>query len=184
MLQSVREASPPSVFFESVPVAADALDSTIFEFIILDAPNLKGMPEPGPFHEHIAAGEGTDAVASFYNLGGDARLVSPCWAGANANANNEAEANAAAGAGAEAKAVGLLESYTHLKNFVTGAPISQQHNLLIELGEALATELKASKAPRWVSTAGMGVNWLHFRIDTFPKYYRHLPYKVYGPKVD
>ncbi len=32
-------------------------------------------------------------------------------------------------------------------------------------------------APTWVSTAGLGVSWLHIRIDTKPKYYRYKPYK-------
>jgi hypothetical protein len=29
----------------------------------------------------------------------------------------------------------------------------------------------------WLSTSGMGVLYLHFRIDTVPKYYSHAPYK-------
>ncbi|KAG5175495.1 hypothetical protein JKP88DRAFT_283448 [Tribonema minus] len=29
----------------------------------------------------------------------------------------------------------------------------------------------------WLSTAGMGVHWLHARIDLTPKYYTYTPYK-------
>ena len=32
--------------------------------------------------------------------------------------------------------------------------------------------------PRWLSTAGMGIPWVHVRIDSYPKYYRFPPYKV------
>jgi len=28
-----------------------------------------------------------------------------------------------------------------------------------------------------LSTAGMGVYWLHVRLDTRPKYYQHTPYR-------
>jgi hypothetical protein len=30
--------------------------------------------------------------------------------------------------------------------------------------------------PRWLSTAGLGVPWLHLRLDSYPKYYRYRPY--------
>lgn len=30
----------------------------------------------------------------------------------------------------------------------------------------------------WFSTSGLGVAWLHFRIDPFPKYYTYRPYKT------
>ena len=29
----------------------------------------------------------------------------------------------------------------------------------------------------WVSTSGLGVYWLHVRLDSYPKYYQHAPYK-------
>ena len=31
--------------------------------------------------------------------------------------------------------------------------------------------------PIWLSTAGLGVSWLHVRLDSRPKYYRYKPYK-------
>ena len=30
----------------------------------------------------------------------------------------------------------------------------------------------------WISTAGLGVTWVHVRIDSRPKYYTHAPYRV------
>ncbi|MEM7600032.1 MAG: hypothetical protein AAF357_01295 [Verrucomicrobiota bacterium] len=34
-----------------------------------------------------------------------------------------------------------------------------------------------NRQPLWVSTAGLGVSWLHVRIDRKPKYYRYAPYR-------
>ncbi|WP_391540805.1 DUF6940 family protein [Halomicronema hongdechloris] len=31
--------------------------------------------------------------------------------------------------------------------------------------------------PRWVNASGLGVAWLHVRLDTRPKYYQHEPYR-------
>jgi hypothetical protein len=28
----------------------------------------------------------------------------------------------------------------------------------------------------WLSTSGLGVAWLHIRLDSTPKYYQHQPY--------
>jgi len=44
------------------------------------------------------------------------------------------------------------------------------------IGEAIAQW--AGPRPPWVSTAGMGVPWLHARLDTRPKYFRHAPYRA------
>jgi len=35
-----------------------------------------------------------------------------------------------------------------------------------------------SDRPTWLSTAGLGVYWLHLRLDSRPKYYRYQPYKA------
>lgn len=32
-------------------------------------------------------------------------------------------------------------------------------------------------APLWVSTSGLGVPWLHVRLDDAPKYYTHRPFR-------
>ena len=30
----------------------------------------------------------------------------------------------------------------------------------------------------WLSTSGLGVYWLHVRLDSYPKYYTYRPYKA------
>jgi len=37
-----------------------------------------------------------------------------------------------------------------------------------------------SDAPMWISTAGLGVSWLHVRLDSRPKYYRYSPYRKWA----
>jgi hypothetical protein len=54
------------------------------------------------------------------------------------------------------------------------APLSQVGELWRVTAEALETRL--GDVPVWLSTAGLGVYWLHIRLDSRPKYYRHRPY--------
>ncbi|MGQ0622001.1 MAG: DUF6940 family protein [Panacagrimonas sp.] len=87
--------------------------------------------------------------AVFDNLGGDASLIAPCPRG---------EANA----------------YTHLARFVRHAPVDQVEGIWQALAQVAAGRI--GEAPLWLSTAGRGVSWLHLRLDSTPKYYRHQPY--------
>lgn len=50
---------------------------------------------------------------------------------------------------------------------------------LIALWRLVGKEVLGSitHSPIWLSTAGLGVSWLHIRIDTRPKYYRYMPYR-------
>jgi protoheme ferro-lyase len=41
---------------------------------------------------------------------------------------------------------------------------------------AEAVEARLGSAPMWLSTAGLGVHWLHVRLDSRPKYDRHRVY--------
>lgn len=91
-----------------------------------------------------------DGVVTFPNLDRDATLIVPC-------------------------PLGSLSSYTHLAAFVRSAPEAQRHAFFAALGVTVLTHL--FEEPLWVSTAGMGVYWLHLRLDSRPKYYRHVPYQ-------
>jgi hypothetical protein len=91
---------------------------------------------------------GCEAV-TFRNLGGDAVLVAPC-----------------PGAG----------EFTHLARFVATASPAQSDAFWRAVGTAMQARL--DDRPVWLSTAGLGVGWLHVRLDNRPKYYRHAPYTV------
>merc|ERR1712241_203055 len=47
-----------------------------------------------------------------------------------------------------------------------------------ELGQTLSERLRqvGSQTNIWVNTDGRSVHWLHVRLDSRPKYYRHSPY--------
>lgn len=68
--------------------------------------------------------------------------------------------------------------YTHLGNFLRAAPAGQVDRFWQVVGETMQQRVSAS--PLWLSTAGMGVSWLHLRLDSRPKYYRHRPYAAGG----
>jgi hypothetical protein len=59
--------------------------------------------------------------------------------------------------------------------FIRDAPEAQKHELWQAVGAAMAARLDAR--PVWLSTAGMGVSWLHIRLDSRPKYYGFAPYR-------
>ena len=60
--------------------------------------------------------------------------------------------------------------YTSLSTFSRTAPITQQIALWKKVGKKL-------KNGDWLSTSGLGVSWLHIRIEKIPKYYHNTFYK-------
>lgn len=129
------------------PPVHDRNRSRPFECVFVPSPSLSRMaPEPEAFREHFSPG---CKAVTFANLGGDAVLVAPC---------------PSAGGG----------DYGHLARFVRSAPEEQQHALWRAVGDAMDARLDAD--PTWLSTAGHGVGWLHIRLDSSPKYYRHAAY--------
>lgn len=62
---------------------------------------------------------------------------------------------------------------THLLAFLRGARPDECSALWAAVGAAAM----ATPRPFYLSTAGMGVAWLHVRLDARPKYYRHAPYR-------
>jgi hypothetical protein len=140
-------------------------DSTPFEFAMVHQPSLKrfaeGSPDRFAFQEHFNnclnehKNDVVPTVCSFENLGGDARLVSPL---PQPNAQD----------------VG----YSHIAAFVRNAPEQQIAEFWAIGAEQYLNELKLSSGrKRWFSTNGMGVAWLHLRLDSRPKYYSYGPFK-------
>ena len=142
-------SSLEAFFWEVVPVTHQTLDRP-FECVLVPAPVLcRLQPDVSSFRSHFAAQPSAE-VLSFPNLGGDAMLVVPAPL-----------ADAAC--------------YTHLGRFLRSAPRSQVDAFWQQVGTTLREHL--SDQPTWLSTAGLGVSWLHLRLDSRPKYYRHQPYK-------
>ncbi len=144
-------AAPYSAYFwETRPFTRATLGAE-FEFILADSPTLAGVEaDPGPFARALRCRAGPQTVAAFSNLGGDAYLVAP-------------------------GALAAPEHYAHLAAFVRGAPPHQRQALWSTVGRSVAE--RVGSAPLWVSTSGLGVYWLHIRLDTTPKYYTYEPYR-------
>ncbi len=111
-------------------------------------------PDPQPFQSHFEA-RPDEEIVIFPNLGGDAVLLVP-------------------------RPLGPPEAYAHLAVFVRRAPPLQVQRLWSAIGRTVRENL--CEQPRWLSSAGMGVPWVHVRIDSHPKYYRFDPYKL-APEV-
>ena len=119
--------------------------------MFVDSPELNGVTaSPSAFQEHFQGARQDQSVVTFANLGKDALLIVPC-----------PQVSASV--------------YPHLAVFARGALMDQQHALWEQVGEAIVARLNERKL--WVSTAGLGVYWLHVRLDSYPKYYSFAPYR-------
>lgn len=148
---SLLADAPFAAFRWETPPVTTTTVGREFEFVLLDAPGLDRATDSQAFAEQFrSAGKDRRAIA-FPNLGNDAVLVVPCPSGPP-------------------------PAYAHLAAFVRQASESQVRDLWRVVGEAMETRLDTQ--PTWLSTAGMGVSWLHVRLDSRPKYYGFAPYRA------
>ena len=138
-------------FWETRPVTADTVDEP-FECVVVNSPALARVTaDATPFARQLHRA-GPDGIAVFDNLGGDAQLVVPV-----------------------ARAPG--DAFAHLATFLRSATPQQARALWAAVGSAVERRLEGRQAPLWVSTSGLGVYWVHVRLDDRPKYYTWTPYR-------
>jgi len=143
----LRESPYTGYFWEVKSVTKNQLDQA-FEFVLVNTDAFTRLHAQRRFFEkYFVAGE---SVVTFPNLSGDAQLIVPTD-------------------------VIEDEHYTHLAAFVRNAPKEQVEQFWQVVGQQY--EALIGDAPRWLSISGLGVYWLHVRIDTRPKYYQYQPYK-------
>jgi hypothetical protein len=161
--RAILSVGETAVFWEMPPVSASTAMATPFSFVVLPAKSLgRVQPDPHAFADHfVKCNSGgtsphSNHVVSFSNIGGDSMLISPCPSTSGS-------------------------SYAHLVAFLASAPEEQQHRLWVAVGEQLATRLieVGPDRPVWTSTSGLGVYWLHVRLDSRPKYYQHRPFTLW-----
>ena len=143
----LRESPYAGYFWEVKPITKNRLDED-FEFVLVNTDAFKRLsPERQFFEQYFDTDK---PIVTFPNLSGDAQLIVPT------NVSED-------------------EHYTHLVTFVRNAP----HQQVAEFWEVVGEQYEAliGDAPRWLSTSGLGVFWLHVRVDTRPKYYQYQPYK-------
>lgn len=150
-LNSLLANSDFSAYFWETPPITLSTVNQLFEFVLVNSPQLQKVnPNLHPFKKYFAAASNNQEVITFSNLGKDATLVVPCPVMENS-------------------------VYTHIANFVRGASSSQQIALWKTVGKVVQQNL--NQQPMWISTSGLGVYWLHIRLDSYPKYYSYQPYK-------
>jgi len=149
-ISELRDAPFQAYFWETPPVTEDSL-AEAFEFVLVDSAELRTVsPDEWSFRDQLEGDPDGSGVAAFWNIGRDALLVAPRL---------------------RAPAV----AYTHLAVFAREAPLAQQHGFWAAVGAAL--QALVGPRPVWLSTSGLGVHWLHVRLDSYPKYYTYAPYR-------
>jgi hypothetical protein len=166
-----------AAFWETPSVRPSTMETQPMEFVLIDAPRLQkfaNTADPSSFAEHFRhcnrpTGEQQQPVGCvFESLGRDAILISPRPVAASTNSNR---VNAA-----------------HLMAYLQTAPTEQRNSYWKTVGETYLGALQQHRksdnnnnddndAPLWLSTSGLGVAYLHIRIDRRPKYYTYDPYK-------
>ncbi len=139
-------------FFIEMPAVNSTLMTQQFEFVILDAPEFENKKaDPSDFIEHMKKDK---TVVSFENLRKDAMLIVPCPCETNSS--------------------GFLD----LKSFLVNAKNSQIVEFWKEITKNLFFVVENHPYKKvWCSTSGLGVSWLHFRLDSKPKYYKYNDFK-------
>ena len=158
----IKKSGYEALFFETRPASSISSIRKQFEVVLVDAPELKrfveaGGPDEKAFAEHLTCVPDSETCCAFPNLGGDANLVVPRITG---------------GTGAKV--------YGHLGAFVRGASEREVRQLWHTTArEYIRTLENAEDKDRniWLSTSGMGVAWLHIRLDSTPKYYTYTPFR-------
>jgi len=142
-------ASPFEAFFWEMPPLDEATLARTFECAIIGSGALARMQaDDADFAGHL---RDADKIAVFGNLSGDALLIVPTK-------------------------IAAVEGYGHIASFVRTVPRDQQHALFRRLALEIKKRLATSSGRFWVSTSGLGVPWVHVRLDRWPKYYQFKSY--------
>lgn len=146
----LADAPFPAYFWETPPVAPATFDQP-FEFVLVDSPQMAAIaPDPAAFGSYFRELDQNNGIVSFMSLGNDACLVVP-------------------------RPLATISAYASMATFVRSALEKQQHALWQAVGASI--EQVMQKQTVWVSTSGLGVAWLHVRLDERPKYYNYTPYR-------
>jgi hypothetical protein len=175
LLASLIQKFPAdAVFWECAPVTPATASNRPFEFVLLPSSALASIDSDiGPFNEKFTEHQvqpypppSSRRVVTFHNLRKDAVLVVPCPTRKDDFIKPSAH-------------------FAHIAVFMRGAKDSHivefwravSGAVLAELAEAAAEGSRSRDKKLWLSTSGLGVSWLHVRVDSVPKYYNFEEYK-------
>ncbi len=149
--QALADAPFDGFFWETPPLRPETYDAP-FECVVVSAPSLaRQRGSIKAFAAKLAGCPADLGAIAFENLGGDATLVVPVDRDETAHC-------------------------CHLASFLRTAELDQIKAVWDLVGQAAPAHL-ARYGRCWISTSGLGVPWLHVRIDALPKYYSHAPYR-------
>jgi len=151
---SAKQSAPFDAFHFETRGASASTAGKPFEFVLVNATSLcKNGAEPNAFSEQFDSDPDPrhPTVCTFESPGGDALLLAP-------RATQEFDRKA----------------YCSIASFVR-SPAGEVVELLQKVAEEYSKRLRKKKTV-WLSTSGMGVAWLHFRLDSRPKYYTYEPF--------
>ena len=146
--QYLAELGFDAFFWENKPMTKSNLDEG-YECNVIKSDFLAGKsPDFDTFSSYFREDK---EVVSFPNLGSDAQLITPCPISENSG-------------------------YAHIGTFIREAPEAQKQQLWKQTAKEMLNQIGTE--PKWLSTSGLGVFWLHIRIDSVPKYYQTKVYKT------
>lgn len=157
LTDTINDLKLDAFFWECAPVSYSTL-SHPFEFVILPAPALSQRTANAKDFE--AKIRKLNTVVTFPNLGKDATLIVPTTPS-------------------------TFDEYwymAHMSLFLQHAGEARTRQLWRCAAATLLRHLQLTKPdkPLWMSTNGLGVSWLHIRLDKAPKYYMWQPYKYHA----
>jgi hypothetical protein len=137
-------------FWENRPVNMDT-KSAVYEFVLVRSHALaKVKANRKPFLNFFKNAK--ESVISFQSLGKNALLIVPL-------------------------PIKEVDGFSHLATFVRDAKAAQIQAFWQKVGFELENRL--NKDFIWLNTSGLGVYWVHVRLDERPKYYTYKPYVNY-----
>lgn len=140
--QSLLAMGFNAFFWENKPFTANTL-SDPYECNLVQSTYLSNQrPDKKTFREYFNEKK---EIVYFSNLGNDAQLIVPV-------------------------PKSQTDDFTHIGRFLREAGKNQID--LFWKTVADETLKRISDNPVWLSTSGLGVFWLHARIDSYPKYYQ------------
>jgi len=150
-IKELVDAPFEAYFFETPPVSADNYEHLDFEFVLVNSKSLSSRrANAAAFQEHFNS---DCMIATFPNIGKDATMVAPCPID---------EPN--------------RSHYVNLAAFMRNCNSEQVHQLWRSVAYAMVERVQHDSRRTWLSTSGLGVDWLHVRLDSRPKYYTYTGY--------
>ena len=143
---------------EFPPVSGQTLHGIPFSFVVTKEARLDRKQSLDAFQEHYQRGK---VVVNFKNLSGESTLVVPLPGSKSGG-----------------------QEFSSIGPYSRTVPMKHQQKFWKRVARCILKEMKHDfYRAYWLSTSGLGVPWLHARIDKTPKYYVYGPFKTAKPTV-